>query len=58
MQNFITIRWQGNVMQADEQAKQILSFPQLSANTSKNGLTVLLNRGIIQNFSVKIWDNI
>jgi hypothetical protein len=58
MQNFITIRWQGSVMQADGQAKPILSFPQLSANTPKNGLTVLLNRGMIQNFSVKICNHI
>jgi len=58
MQNFITIPWQGSVMQTDGQAKPILSFPLLSVNTPKNDLTVLLNRGMIQNFSVKIWKHI
>ena len=58
MQNFITIRWQGSVMQTDGQAKPILSFPKLSAKTPNNGLTLLLNRGMIQNLCVKIWNHI
>jgi hypothetical protein len=58
MQNLITIWWQGSFMHTDGHGKTNIAFSQLSVNTSKNGHTVLLNRSMIQNFSVKVWNHI